>query len=136
MRRIAVVILIALGTHGCSDDKESRAKTAAIGARPGVVATTNPAVKTSFVRTAGKPATNVVQLAKEHLTGGIGVILIVKSGIPCIMSVAGGSPAEAAGLKQGDMITEVDGVPTAGVPISNVLSQITGFSLGSVTLAV
>jgi carboxyl-terminal processing protease len=43
-----------------------------------------------------------------------------------ITSVFEGSPAEAAGLKPGDIIVEVDGEPTAGVAIETSIARIKG----------
>jgi C-terminal processing protease CtpA/Prc len=40
------------------------------------------------------------------------------------MDLAQGGPAEAAGLKVGDMITDIGGQPVAGQPLSDVRSSL------------
>src|SRR5260370_30836165 len=60
--------------------------------------------------------TNPLGFAKSHFTGGIGAVLLVDPvmGIPQVHNVMAGSPAEKAGLRDGDPIVQIDGVATNG----------------------
>ena len=53
-----------------------------------------------------------------------------------IHGVVAGSPAEKAGLREGDHIIQVDGVPTSGRTLAQVVESIRGFAAGSVTLTI
>lgn len=74
--------------------------------------------------------TNPVEFAKSRVTGGIGLILRtdVPTGLPIVQGVGVGSPAEAAGLRPGDLILRVDGVPTTNRPFKLIVDEIHGFT--------
>ncbi len=55
---------------------------------------------------------------------------------PIIRSVIPGTPAEAAGLKRGDVIVEVDGTSTDGLAINDVVSKVRGPEGEPVTLTI
>ena len=76
--------------------------------------------------------------AKSHFTGGVGVMLGVNptNGLLMVMQVVPGSPAEKAGLIKGDLITQVNGVATAGRGLAQNVESIRGFVTGSVTLTI
>jgi carboxyl-terminal processing protease len=58
---------------------------------------------------------------------GIGVrIDVAADGLPLIIGVFDGSPAKAAGLKTGDEIVAVDGKPTTGHEIDEIVSWVRG----------
>ncbi len=57
---------------------------------------------------------------------GIGVLLSDSAGSLTIDKVVAGSPAAAAGLKAGDLITAVDGVSTTGMTIDQLTPRIRG----------
>ena len=82
--------------------------------------------------------TNAVQSTKNHITGGVGVILRMDSasGLPIIQGVGVGSPAEAAGLRVGDLITQLNGSATAGQPLRQIVETFRGFTLASVSVTV
>ncbi|MBA3234854.1 MAG: S41 family peptidase [Chloroflexi bacterium] len=68
---------------------------------------------------------------------GIGVrIDTAESGLPLIIGVFRGSPAEGAGLNEGDEIVAVDGKPTAGFTIGEVVDWVRGEAGSTVTVTV
>jgi carboxyl-terminal processing protease len=62
---------------------------------------------------------------------GIGVRLQMAHHQPRILETLPGSPARAAGLQVGDVITAVDGSDPTGLPLGQVLALIRGGSAGS-----
>ena len=68
---------------------------------------------------------------------GIGVrIDVAEDGLPLIIGVFDGSPAEGAGLKEGDEIVSVDGKPTAGHEIDEIVTWVRGESGSTVKVTV
>jgi carboxyl-terminal processing protease len=67
---------------------------------------------------------------------GIGVIVDQRSGTPIVVSVIDGSPAQAAGLKPGDMILAVDGQPVDRLTVEQVVNAIRGPAGTKVTLTI
>ncbi len=66
---------------------------------------------------------------EKSMTGtlqGVGLMLELKTGQPVVLTPLVGSPALRAGLRAGDVIVAVDGKPTLGVPLANVVRQIVG----------
>jgi C-terminal processing protease CtpA/Prc len=92
----------------------------------------------SLKKTVEAAITNPVAFAKSRFTGGIGAILLAdpKTGVPVIHQVIAGSPAQAAGLRDGDIILKVDGVATSGQKLAQVVDSIRGFAAGSVALTI
>jgi S1-C subfamily serine protease len=92
----------------------------------------------SLKETVESAITNPVAFAKSHFTGGIGAILLAdpKRGVPVIHEVIAGSPAEGAGLCDGDVVLKVNGVATNGQKLAQVVDSIRGFAAGSVTLTI
>jgi carboxyl-terminal processing protease len=71
--------------------------------------------------------------ARDALDGrvmGIGVVLDQRSATPLVIAVIDGSPADRAGLQDGDVITGVDGVSTARLPDEAFAALVRG-SVGS-----
>ncbi|MEW6695953.1 MAG: S41 family peptidase [Bacillota bacterium] len=67
---------------------------------------------------------------------GIGAELQIINRYPLIVDVLEGSPAEAAGLKNGDVILAADGKDLAGKPLYEVVTQLRGEKGSSVILTV
>lgn len=65
---------------------------------------------------------------------GIGAQVMMKEGQVVIVAPIDGSPAQKAGLRAGDIILQVDGKDTAGLPLGKVVERITGKPGTSVTL--
>jgi C-terminal processing protease CtpA/Prc len=82
--------------------------------------------------------TNPAAFAKAHFTGGVGVIMSTNSanGLPQINEVMAGSPAEEAGLREGDVIQQIDGISTSGRTLAQNVESIRGSVLAGVTLTV
>ena len=72
---------------------------------------------------------NEYKTEQEVLQGhvaGIGVVLDQRSSAPLIISVVDGSPADRAGLRAGDIISAVDGVETARLPLGELANLVRG----------
>ena len=67
---------------------------------------------------------------------GIGAYVDMEGTVPVIVSPIEGSPAEAAGIKAGDLILEINGETTEGLLIDEVISRIRGPEGTEVTLTV
>jgi carboxyl-terminal processing protease len=67
---------------------------------------------------------------------GIGAEIQVKSGHVVIAVPLDGSPAQRAGLKAGDIILEVNGQAVTGLPLDQVVGEISGPAGTTVTLAI
>ena len=65
---------------------------------------------------------------------GIGAYVEMRDDRAVIVAPIDGSPAEAAGLQPGDIILDVDGQSTAGMPLTEVVQRITGPAGTDVTL--
>jgi carboxyl-terminal processing protease len=67
---------------------------------------------------------------------GIGAQVRMKDGRVVIVAPFDGSPAQKAGLRPGEIILQVDGTDTAGLPLDRVVGRITGKPGTSVTLTI
>ena len=67
---------------------------------------------------------------------GIGARVGVEDGLPVIVAPIDGSPAEAAGLKSGDIIIEVDGQDVTAFPLNDVVDLIRGEEGSEVMLTI
>jgi len=76
------------------------------------------------------------QNALDQNVVGIGVLLGEKDGQSVIVSVVPGSPAEAAGLKAGDVITAINGQSTVGTPPDQLVDEVRGDAGSQVTVTV
>ena len=76
------------------------------------------------------------QNALDQNVVGIGVLLGEKDNQSIIVSVVPGSPAEAAGLKAGDVIVAVNGKSTVGVPPDQLVDEVRGDEGSQVTVTI
>jgi membrane-associated protease RseP (regulator of RpoE activity) len=92
----------------------------------------------SFPNSLHSAVSSSVDFVKNRVTGGVGAALTADNttGLPKIMSVLPGSPAESSGLRAGDVITAVDNWPTTGQPLAKVVDAIRGITGGKVTVTV
>lgn len=67
---------------------------------------------------------------------GIGVVIAEEDGHCVIKEVLEGSPAEKAGIKAGDIITEIDGTDVSGMPITEISSMTKGVENTNVNISV
>ncbi len=80
-----------------------------------------------------------VQAQTEQLSGrisGIGIMVDTRSGVPLIISVFDGSPADKAGLRAGDLIISVDGQPTERLTVDEVIQHVRGQAGTTVTIGI
>jgi C-terminal processing protease CtpA/Prc len=72
--------------------------------------------------------TSGAAVPRELGKAGIGVTLVVEKGTGrcLIFEVLSGGPAERAGLRAGDCVSEVDGKPVRGMSLEQVLAAIRG----------
>jgi C-terminal processing protease CtpA/Prc len=81
--------------------------------------------------------TNPAAFAKARFTGGVGILLASPTnGLPQINEVMAGSPAQEAGLCEGDVILQIDAISTSGRTLAQNAESIRGSVLASVTLTV
>lgn len=96
----------------------------AYGAINGLTEAVGDTGHTSFL-TPEERAARAAELSGSYV--GIGVrIDTADDGLPVIDQVFKGSPAEAAGLRAGDELTEVDGKPTTGQSLDEVAGWVRG----------
>lgn len=76
------------------------------------------------------------QGALDQNVVGIGVLLGAKDGQTIVASVVPGSPAEAAGLKAGDVLISVDGQSVQGLTPDKVVQQVRGDEGSQVTVTI
>jgi carboxyl-terminal processing protease len=80
-----------------------------------------------------------VQAERDALDGrvrGIGVFIDQRSGLPRVISVVSGSPADRAGLQEDDLIVSVDGERVERMPPGELVSRVTGEAGTSVRLGI
>ena len=68
--------------------------------------------------------------------GGLGMQIDVKNNVLTVISPLKGTPAEAAGIKSGDKVLDIDGVSTAGMDVTTAVDKIRGPSGSTVTLSI
>lgn len=67
---------------------------------------------------------------------GIGVVIAEENGHCIIKEVLEDSPAEKAGIKAGDIITEIDGTDVSGMPITEISAMTKGVENTNVNISV
>lgn len=75
----------------------------------------------------------------ESLSGhfvGIGVEIALREGQPVVLAPIPGAPAEAAGIRAGDIILEIEGRSTAGITFDELARQLRGAEGSRVTLTI
>lgn len=75
----------------------------------------------------------------ESLSGhfvGIGVEIGLREGRPVVLAPIPGAPAEAAGIRAGDIILEIEGRDTAGITFDELARQLRGAEGSRVTLTI
>ena len=68
--------------------------------------------------------------------GGVGMEVAVENGVLKVISPIEGSPADLAGIKPGDLITEIDGKPTQGMVVFEAVKLLRGPKGSKVTITV
>lgn len=79
-----------------------------------------------------------VKARDESLSGtfvGVGAVLDIHNNAPTVVRVLPDSPAEKAGLRAGEVILRVDGVPVAGQTIEQIVAKVRGPEGTAVTLS-
>jgi carboxyl-terminal processing protease len=76
---------------------------------------------------------------KDDLAGefeGIGAVMTMLKDRPTVVQIVPNSPAQSAGLRVGDVVTEVDGKPTASRSLEQIVAHVRGKPGTKVTLRV
>lgn len=81
-------------------------------------------------------ATAAFEESREGRYVGIGVEVDARCGVPVVTSIFTGSPAEAAGLRRGDVIAAVDDESTQGITMQELRELILGNEGDMLTLTV
>ena len=68
--------------------------------------------------------------------GGVGMEVAVENGVLKVISPIEGSPADLAGIKPGDLITEIDGKPTRGMVVYDAVKLLRGPKGSNVTITI
>ncbi len=68
--------------------------------------------------------------------GGVGMEVAVENGVLKVISPIEGSPADLAGIKPGDLITEIDGKPTGGMVVYDAVKLLRGPKGSNVTITI
>src|SRR6201997_109907 len=68
--------------------------------------------------------------------GGIGVELTLEGKVPEVISPIDGTPAAEAGIEPGDRIVKIDGQPTTGMDVEEIVKRLRGASGTPVTLTI
>lgn len=66
------------------------------------------------------------EMIQEGRLGGLGIRIATRDGLPTILHVLEGTPAERAGLKVRDQIRAVDGRSTEGITLEEVANRLRG----------
>lgn len=72
----------------------------------------------------------------EGKFGGVGMTVIEKDDTPQVLGAIDGTPAAEAGIDPGDRIIKIDGLPTEGMSLSDVVARLRGVVGTKVTLAI
>ncbi|HUZ73499.1 MAG TPA: S41 family peptidase [Stellaceae bacterium] len=67
-----------------------------------------------------------MQVEVQGEFGGLGIEVTMQDGIIKVVSPIDGTPAAKAGLKPGDLITEIDGTPVLGMSLNDAIERMRG----------
>jgi carboxyl-terminal processing protease len=120
--------------HNYVDAKDLNDRDLAYGAIDGLTNAVGDTGHTTFMTPAERQARD------SSLNGsyvGIGAEMdVTKDGLPLVVGVFHGSPAESAGLHPGDIFVDVDGRSTVGADLDTVISWVRGEAGTTVVLTV
>jgi carboxyl-terminal processing protease len=68
--------------------------------------------------------------------GGLGMTIEEENGLPQILAPIDGTPAAKSGIEPGDLIVQIDGQPTDGMPLDDVVSRLRGKIGSTVTITI
>lgn len=77
------------------------------------------------------------QRLKSDMAGkfaGLGMQITEQDGLPQVLTPIDGTPASRAGIDPGDRIVKIDGHPTGGMPLDDVVARLRGDAGSKVTL--
>ncbi|HEY3451869.1 MAG TPA: carboxypeptidase regulatory-like domain-containing protein [Myxococcales bacterium] len=72
----------------------------------------------------------------EREFAGVGMTLNTRNGVVNVVEVFEGGPGREAGVRPGDQVISIDGAPTAGVQLNDVIMRIRGEVGTTVTIAI
>jgi carboxyl-terminal processing protease len=84
---------------------------------------------------------NATEFARmeSDMTGkfaGLGMTIEEENGLPQVLAPVDGTPAAKAGIEPGDLIVQIDGRPTDGMPLDDVVSRLRGAIGSKVTVMI
>ncbi len=74
----------------------------------------------------GPKALEQLRIETQGKFGGLGITISLRNKVPVVMSVIEGTPADTAGLVVGDRIVKIEGQPTAGKTLQEVVDVLRG----------
>jgi len=77
-----------------------------------------------------------MKLDTEGRFGGLGIVITIRNGVVTVVSVLPGTPAERAGLKSLDQITDIGDETTLNMPLTEAVSKLRGEPGTEVTIHV
>jgi len=77
-----------------------------------------------------------MKLDTEGRFGGLGIVITIRNGVVTVVSVLPGTPAEKAGLKSLDQITDIGDETTLNMPLTEAVSKLRGEPGTEVTIQV
>lgn len=99
------------------------------GAIRGMVASLDP--HSAFMN---KDIYNELKVDTEGRFGGVGLEITLKDNVLTVVTPIEGTPAHRAGIKEGDRILKINGIPTRDMPLSDAVHMMRGTKGTKVTL--
>lgn len=77
-----------------------------------------------------------LQITTQGEYGGVGMVVSIRDEYPTVISPLEGTPAYRLGIRTGDVIVEIEGEPTRGLTINEVVKRLRGPRGTGVTIAI
>jgi carboxyl-terminal processing protease len=77
-----------------------------------------------------------LQITTQGQFGGLGIVVSVRDDFPTVISPLDGTPAYSLGIQSGDVIIDIEGESTRGMPIDEVVGKLRGPEGTKVTIKI